>query len=220
MTAIKFCGLTRAADAEFAEQHGASFLGVILASGPRLLTVEQAYGVLGPRRHTIKRAAVFGAQSVAEVASIGETLDLDVLQLHGDPTLEQIRQLRDRTERAVWPVLRVEGTRLPAEVLAIARIAHAIVLDAKVVGQLGGTGVRLDWAALVSEVSALRDGAPEVQLVLAGGLRAENVEEAIALLSPDVVDVSSGVEVAPGVKDPMAIERFVSAVSAAKGKKQ
>jgi phosphoribosylanthranilate isomerase len=90
--------------------------------------------------------------------------------------------------------------------------ADALVLDAKVPGQLGGTGVALDWAALANDVSAWRAAHPGVRLVLAGGLTPENVQRAIGLLGPDVVDVSSGVESAPGIKDPERLQAFVDAV--------
>jgi len=83
------------------------------------------------------------------------------------------------------------------------------------VGQLGGTGVALDWEALTASVHRLRERLPSLTLVLAGGLRPENVADAIRLLSPQVVDVSSGVECAPGVKDPVRVQQFVQAVRAA-----
>ena len=89
------------------------------------------------------------------------------------------------------------------------------MIDAKVVGQLGGTGTTLDWAGLAGAVRELRAAVPNFELVLAGGLRAPNVAQAMALLEPDVVDVSSGVEMAPGVKDPVKVVEFVTAVSAA-----
>lgn len=216
-TRVKICGLTRAADAAHAEQHGADFLGVILASGPRLLSVDTARAVLGPRRAGVRRVGVFGVRSVSEIVTVADALDLDVVQLHGDPTVEDILELRASMTREVWPALRVDGTLLPEIALALARAAGALVLDAKVKGQLGGTGVALDWAGLGSHVATLRNAVPSLRLILAGGLRPENVGEAIALLEPEVVDVSSGVELAPGVKDPMAVERFVSAVLAAKG---
>lgn len=218
-TLIKFCGLTRAADAAVAERAGASYLGVILASGPRLLSPQQAGEVLGSPRASVQRVAVFGNQSTSEILDVAAELRLDVVQLHGDPTVAQIDALRRVTHATIWPVLRVQGTSLPAEAEALAHAANALVLDAKVVGQLGGTGVALDWAGLRRAVETLRERVPSVRLVVAGGLRADNVHHAIALLEPDVVDVSSGVEFAPGVKDPTAIEQFVSAVSTAKGKK-
>ena len=218
MTHIKFCGLTRAVDATHAERSGAQYLGAILASGPRLLTTEQARTVLGPRRSGIERVAVFGAQGVDEVVAITRALDLDVSQLHGDVTPADVEAIRVRSGRAVWPVLRVDGTELPDHATALAAAAGWIVLDAKVVGQLGGTGVTLDWSGLAIAVERLRTAVPGVQVVLAGGLRPSNVADAIRLLAPDVVDVSSGVETAPGVKDPAAVEQFVKAVHAAMGK--
>ncbi len=213
---MKICGLTRREDAEQAEATGANYLGVILAGGPRLLDLATASAVLGARRPAVQRVAVFGDHPVDEIVSIADRLDLDVLQLHGDPSVEVLVDLHRRTSRALWPVLRVEGTALPAHAEALARTTGALVLDAKVVGQLGGTGVTLDWSGLAEAVALLRRAVPQLRLVLAGGLRGDNVARAMALLEPDVVDVSSGVEYAPGLKDPSAIARFVSAVSAAK----
>lgn len=217
LVAVKICGLTRPPDAVHAERAGAAYLGVILASGPRLLDLEQALAVLGPRRHGVRRVAVFGQRAPEEIVRIIEQLDLDVAQLHGDPDERDITHIRRATDRAVWPVLRVEGTTLPAEASALAAAAGALVLDAKVVGQSGGTGVALDWSGLRDSIAVLRANVPSFQLVVAGGLRPENVASAIRLLSPQVVDVSSGVEVSPGVKDPVAVERFVKAVQDATG---
>lgn len=217
MPRIKVCGLTRREDADVAVAAGASYLGVIFAGGPRLVGIDQARLVLGAARHGVQRVAVFGHDSNERILAVADALSLDVMQLHGDPTVEIIRQLRDSSERAVWPVLRVEGSALPALATELAHAAGNLVLDAKVVGQLGGTGVALDWAALQADVHALRAAVPHARLVLAGGLRDSNVAQAVGLLSPDVVDVSSGVEVTPGVKDPAAIQRFVSAVTTVKG---
>ncbi len=216
-TAIKFCGLTREVDAEQAIALGASYLGIILAGGPRLVSIEQGRRVLGTAHHDVRRVAVFGEQSMDEILSISEVLALDVMQLHGDPSPAMVRQLRNITSRAIWPVLRVEGTSLPAQTMALASESGTIVLDAKVVGQLGGTGVTLNWSGLRDEVAALRAALPALRIVLAGGLRAENVARAMGLLSPDVVDVSSGVELSPGVKDPVAMKQFADAVRTAKG---
>ena len=217
MTQVKICGLTQRRDADLAERAGASYLGVILASGPRVLDVERARAVLGPRRHSVQRVAVFGSIPVEELLAVSVSLDLDVLQLHGETSAQQIRLLRTATARTVWPVLRVDGVTLPKEAADLALAAGALVLDAQVAGRLGGTGVTLDWEGLAKAVAGLRKTVPGLQFVLAGGLREDNVASAIRLLSPDVVDVSSGVETAPGVKDQSAVERFVSAARAAKG---
>jgi phosphoribosylanthranilate isomerase len=216
-TAVKICGLTRPEDASHAERSGASYLGVIMASGPRLLDVRAAAEVLGPRRAGVARVAVFGSQSSDEIIEIAAALDLDVMQLHGAPTPDEVQYIKEKSARAVWPVLRVDGTQIGTGAAELAAASGALLLDAHVVGQLGGTGVTLDWAALAESVRRLRRDVPAMQLVLAGGLRGDNVGEAIRLLAPDVVDVSSGVEVSPGVKDPVAIERFVNAVQHATG---
>ncbi|AMW04975.1 phosphoribosylanthranilate isomerase [Gemmatimonas phototrophica] len=213
--AIKICGLTRPADAADAERLGASFLGGILAGGPRLLSLDAARVVLGPRRHTVRRVAVFGEQKVEEIRVIAQELDLDVIQLHGTQTVDEVAHLAQITARTVWPVLRVAGSTLPGHAVALARATGYLVLDAHVVGQLGGTGVALDWSGLRAAVEALRQQVPLVQLILAGGLRPANVAQAIQLLSPQVVDVSSGVEAAPGVKDPALVQQFVTAVRGA-----
>jgi len=117
----------------------------------------------------------------------------------------------------VWPVLRVAGTPLPDGAAALAAAAGVVVLDTHVLGQLGGTGVALDWSGLQHAVLALRASVPGVRIVLAGGLRPANVIDAVRLLSPDVVDVSSGVESVTGVKDPVLVEQFVAAVRSAAG---
>lgn len=213
--AVKICGLTRPEDASHAESCGASYLGVILAGGPRLVTVEHARLVLGTRRHSVRRVAVFGDQPEDEVIVIAGMLDLDVIQLHGARTIEEITRIAERSGRTVWPVQRVAGSTLPIEATAMARAAGALVLDAHVVGQLGGTGVALDWSGLVHEIRRLRRDVPGVQLVLAGGLRPGNVAMATQLLSPEVLDVSSGVEIAPGVKDPALVGQFVKAAHGA-----
>ena len=103
---------------------------------------------------------------------------------------------------------------------ALGAAAGAGVLDAHVVGQLGGTGVALDWSGLQDAVAALRAAVPGIRVILAGGLRPANVSVAIRLLSPDVVDVSSGVECNTGFKDPVLVEQFVAAVRSAAGMSQ
>lgn len=217
---VKICGLTRVEDAGHAESTAVAYLGAILAGGPRLVSISQARLVLGPRRTTVQRVAVFGSHSVAEVLEAVEVLDLDVAQLHGGCSAGMIEQLRQRTGCTVWPVLRIDGTTMPDDAIELASAAGAVVIDAHVVGQLGGTGIALDWSGLVGGLSALRRTVPGVRVILAGGLRPGNVNVAIRLLSPDVVDVSSGVECAPGVKDPVLVEQFVAAVRTAAGMQQ
>lgn len=197
-----------------AEGLGVRYLGGILAGGPRHLDDERWAQVLGPRRDGVRRVAVFGEIGAAELIARARAIACDVAQWHGDPTPADVAVVADAGV-TVWPVLRVAGTRLPALAWTLAEPAAGLVLDAKVVGQLGGTGVTLDWAALADDVSAWRRAHPAVPLVLAGGLRPDNVARAIALLRPDIVDVSSGVEATPGHKDPARLRDFVHAVQGA-----
>ena len=213
MTAIKFCGLTRPEDAALASSLGASYLGVIFAGGPRLLGAERARVVLdaGCAVGAPGRAGVFGAASAAEIGAVAADVGLTVVQLHGDPTPSFVDEVRRSFGGAVWAALRTSGDALPARAAALFDAADAVVLDAKVDGALGGTGVALPWAALAPQVERARRSRT---LVLAGGLVAGNVSDAIAALAPDVVDVSSGVESAPGIKDPALLRAFAVAALA------
>ena len=214
---VKICGLTRQSDAALAEQLGAHFLGAIMAGGPRNISESAAAHVLGKRRPTVRRAVVFGEQPPDEIARIAALLELDVVQLHGQTTVADITWLQQRVDCAVWPVLRVEGTSLPPEAVALGNVAGSLLLDAKVVGHLGGTGVALEWSALADDVQALREQLPKLGIILAGGLNPSNIARAASLLSPAVVDVSSGVESAPGLKDAELLTAFILAARAATG---
>lgn len=203
--------MTRAEDAEHAVSLGADFVGVIFAGGPRLLTLKRAVEVLAPVRRSA-RVGVFGDQTVDEVLRAVDWLQLAVVQLHGATSGERIARIRAGFLGEIWPVCRVAGPTLPAEAGDLATLSHRLVLDSYVPGTLGGTGVAMQWSALKPDVDRLRTNGP--LLVLAGGLRPENVAAAIATLSPDVVDVSSGVERAPGIKDHDRMRAFRDAVYA------
>ncbi|HEY6830541.1 MAG TPA: phosphoribosylanthranilate isomerase, partial [Gemmatimonadaceae bacterium] len=131
---IKFCGLTRAADAQLAAELGAAYVGVIFAGGPRNLSVEQAAAVLGRVPAPVKRVGVFGAQSAAEIAAIVSSAGLDVVQLHesGDPSF--VAALRKLTSAEIWSVLRLSRGLLPENSKVLAAAADGIVLDAYVPG--------------------------------------------------------------------------------------
>lgn len=220
MVEIKFCGLTRPEDAARALALGASYAGVIFAGGPRNLTPARAREVFAPLAgSTVRRVGVFGADPPDEILRIAHENALDVLQLAGDSNGADGLSLRRQFDGAIWPVVRVspEASEVPSSADELfAAGADAVVLDAQVgdaqVGaRLGGTGVALDWSAIAPAVALLRG---KGRVVLAGGLRADNVARAVALLRPDVVDVSSGVESAPGIKDPELMRAFVAAVRA------
>lgn len=209
---IKFCGLTRPEDAAFAAELGAAFCGVIFAGGPRNLTVGRAAEVLSVVPRSVSRVGVFADQAPAEIGRVAERLELDVVQLHGSAGASRVAEVRRGFGGRVWPVSRVAPGGLPRDIASAIAAGDGLLLDAFVPGRLGGTGIPIAWAEIAVELGSLRS--PAKPIVLAGGLRPENVAQAIAALAPDVVDVSSGVEVAPGIKDHARMRAFRDAVLA------
>jgi phosphoribosylanthranilate isomerase len=154
-----------------------------------------------------------GRTVAAEIADLASAARLDAVQLHADPDATAVERVRSVFGGEVWAVLRLDGPVLPPHAPALFATADAVVLDAKAGGHTwGGTGMTLDWDALAPALDGVRGATP---LVLAGGLRPENVGESIARIAPDVVDVASGVERAPGIKDHDRVRRFAEAVAAA-----
>jgi phosphoribosylanthranilate isomerase len=206
---VKICGLTRPVDAESADAAGASYLGVIFAGGPRQRPPTEARATLAGRR--ARKVGVFGAQSESDIAEIATTVGLDVVQLHGASNVERIQAVRAATGLEIWAVIRTADGDLPDDAEELADAADALLVDAMAPGQLGGSGVTIPWGTLGESLDAMERGH---RIVLAGGLTPENVADAISYVSPMVVDVSSGVESAPGIKDAARIRAFVDAVRA------
>jgi phosphoribosylanthranilate isomerase len=206
---VKFCGLTRVVDAARAVECGASFVGVIFAGGPRELAATEARDVLDGARGAARRVGVFGVDFRSRLPQVLAGATLDVVQLHGDPTAADVVDARRLFGGVVWAALRMAGSDVPAHATGLFAEADAVLIDARVTGRLGGTGAALPWASAAPALDRARAGAT---LVLAGGLTPENVGEAIRALRPDVVDVSSGVESAPGIKDHERMAAFAEAV--------
>ena len=209
-TDIKICGLTRSVDAEYADAAGVEYLGVIFAGGPRERTPMQARDTLAGRR--ARKVGVFADQAPDVIATFVETAGLDVVQLHAVADAERVEHVRAATGKEVWAVVRTADGQLPEGVDDLADAADALLIDAHVPGMLGGSGVRIPWDRLGESLDAL-DYHPRI--VLAGGLTPENVAEAIDLVAPNVVDISSGVESSPGIKDHARLRAFVASVRSA-----
>lgn len=203
---IKICGLTRPGDALAAAELGASYVGAIFAGGPRMITPEQAAELFADLPHEVRRVGVFGADAPREVARMARVAGLDVVQLHADPDAAHASRVREETGLEVWGVVRVAPDSIAERITELDAAVDAIVLDALVPGKLGGTGIRFDWQATAD---LARPG--HARLVVSGGLDAGNVGEAMRRLAPDVVDVSSGVEATPGIKDHERMREFVEA---------
>ena len=141
---------------------------------------------------------------------MAKRLELHALQLHQPASIEQFAALRRLFTGEIWIVERIRGTDIPPALLDAAPLADGVVLDTHVPGMLGGTGVPLPWEALAESARSIRQF---TKLVLAGGLKPENVRAAILAIGPDIVDVSSGVESAIGIKDHDLMRAFHDAVS-------
>jgi len=202
----KVCGLTRPEDAATAAEAGASFLGVVFAGGPRLVTPAQAAEVTAAA-NGVPVFGVYGTQSVEDILQISRAAGLSGAQLHGPYPRAAAARLRTEGLK-VWRVVRIatpDGLDALAEAV---RDADAVLVEPHVPHALGGAGVSLDLA-VAREARARLAGAT---MVLAGGLTPESVAEALGLVRPEVVDVSSGVEYLPGIKDPDKIARFLEAL--------
>jgi phosphoribosylanthranilate isomerase len=206
--AVKICGLTRSIDAEVAGRAGASFGGIVFAPGRRTVQVRDAGEILSGGALT--RVGVFVNESVEGVIEAAHLASLQVLQLHGDESIAYISQIRQSWSGTIWKALRPRGAGDFLEGLdRFGSHVDGLLLDGWSPDARGGTGARFPW----EELAAVRHTVPSaVSFIVAGGLTSENVSTAIRYLQPDLVDVSSGVESAPGIKDPLAIERFVAAV--------
>jgi indole-3-glycerol phosphate synthase / phosphoribosylanthranilate isomerase len=204
--AVKICGITSVEDGLMAAQAGADAVGLVFwPRSPRALGVEAARRIAAALPPLVLRVGVFVDADRDHMAAVAEAVGLDVLQLHGDEPPEALVGLPRRAIKAV----RVGPGFDPAEALRYQGRAGGILLDTRVDGGApGGTGRPFDWA----QVRAVREGASF--LMLAGGLDPENVRRAVDAVRPDAVDVSSGVESAPGRKDPAKVKAFIEAVRA------
>jgi tryptophan synthase beta subunit len=189
-TKLKICGLTRREDVEAAVAAGAEYLGFIFYDkSPRFTTFENASLISKDLPANVKKVGVFVNASIEEIQQAVKLCALDVVQLHGDETGEFASQVNNVE---VWKALKLGsekdmeyGREFPAD---------AVLIDAITAEQRGGTGQVCDWR-LAAELSSFR------KIVLAGGISPENAKEAIEQVKPAVIDVNSGVESAPGIKD-------------------
>lgn len=214
MTRVKFCGMTRPEDVRQAVRLGAAYVGVVLTTSPRRVAAEEAARLLAPLEGSgVRSVGVFGSEPVADVIRMADAAGVDVIQLHGARRRSDFDAVREALGAEAWRVIRVGPAGLAAEDRAGFRDGDGTLLDTMAAGSLGGTGQPFDWDRAARDVATLRAGRV---IILAGGLRPGNVGEAIDRLAPDVVDVSSGVESAPGIKEHGLMADFMAAAGAAR----
>lgn len=204
MVRVKICGITRPEDAAAAAEAGADAMGLVFAESPRRVTLEQARAILAALPPFVTPVALFVNETAEQIRETCQALGVRTVQLHGDEPPEFARQLAGL---CVIKAFRIGGEADLAP-LAAGYPALAYLLDSKVAGRRGGTGVTLDWTLAARAASLGR-------IILAGGLTPDNVADAVRRVRPYGVDVSSGVECEPGRKDPAKVQAFVAAARAA-----
>jgi len=215
---VKICGTTTLEDAQLAVASGADAIGFIFAPSPRRVTSSQLAALPLESLGEARRIGVFLSRNAEEIACDLRAAQLTGVQLHGELDLYLIHQLRREfgddflvIQTLHWPaegLTRATEDRLRDDLLAIARHgeADAVLLDTRTATASGGTGTVFDWER-AREI--LSETAGKLRVIVAGGLNAGNVVEAIRTLRPWGVDVASGVEQSPGIKDPERVRAFV-----------
>ncbi|MHB1411973.1 MAG: phosphoribosylanthranilate isomerase [Thermoleophilia bacterium] len=203
MARVKICGLTNPGDAMRAVAAGAWAVGVIFApESPRRVTRQQAAAIMAAVPPGILKVGVFVNAGEEEITAAVRECGLGAVQLHGEESPAFCRRIGEITGAAVIKAVRVAGRETLGSVASFD--TDFILLDTYQPGRRGGTGESFDWNIARELSENLRSG----RVILSGGLGAENVIEALDAVGPYAVDVSSGIETAPGVKDPGEMERL------------
>jgi len=210
MTYVKICGIRSVEDAEFAAAAGADFLGLVFAESPRQVDLHRARQIRDGLPGGPPRVGVFDRADPEELAAAVEAGGLDYVQIHGEHWWGDVARALRAADRPLIRALRA-GRDNPDDALALDPPPFAILLDTPVDGLAGGSGRTFNW-------NLARDPARRTRVFLAGGLTPANVAAAIRTAKPYAVDVSSGVESAPGCKNPALVRAFIDAARAAGGR--
>jgi phosphoribosylanthranilate isomerase len=216
---IKICANTNLDDAQLAAQLGADAVGFVFAPSPRQVTAAEVARITPHLPEGLECVGVFPALEAQQIAGIAQECGLTTVQLHGGLSLELVRQL-DEIFNGQVKLIQTVHWQVDADAATAADVAQQlrqidadglvarVLIDAKVGPDLGGTGVSFDWNAARATLAHARTG---LKLIVAGGLRHDNVAAAIRKLDPWGVDVASGVEQSPGRKSPEKLAAFIRA---------
>jgi phosphoribosylanthranilate isomerase len=211
---IKICGNTSLEDARLAAEAGADAVGFVFAPSPRRVTTEQVAAMVPQLPAALEKIGVFVDVSFDEIAKSIETAGLTGVQLHFNAAPDLSAQLRAQFGQLLR-ILRVVHFHADAALLKFDATVDGILVDSRTATAVGGTGKTFDWAG-ASKTLFQNAEVREHHLIAAGGLTPQNVAEAIVTLRPWGVDVVSGVEAAPGRKDPEKIRAFIANARAAR----
>jgi phosphoribosylanthranilate isomerase len=217
---VKICGNTSLADALVAVEAGADAVGFVFAPSPRRVTAAEVAAIAPHLPTTIEKIGVFVDAALEEIAATARACGLTGVQLHfdADPELPAALHALLGPQLRILRVLHFNENaagRHTAQIAAHTQNPHvdAVLVDSRTALAVGGTGVSFDWAAARKIFPQYEAG--QQRIVIAGGLNASNVAEAICSLRPWGVDAVSGVEAAPGRKDPVKVREFVANARAA-----
>ncbi len=206
---VKICGITGADAMDAAIDGGAAYVGLMFyPPSPRFLTLEIAAGLAARVPDAVTRVGVFVDPGDAVLTETLAQVPLDALQLHGGETAERMREIRDRFSLPVIKAVKIAGRDDLAHARILEGAADLLLFDAKPPADMedalpGGNALSFDWRIIAGETWAR-------PWMLSGGLEADNLAEAVAISGAKTVDVSSGVESAPGVKDAGLIRAFLA----------
>lgn len=200
-TRVKICGITRKNDAQLAVDAGVDAIGLVFyEKSPRFVSKTQAAEISRTMPAFVSRVALFKDADEKMIDAVLDDVEIDLIQFHGSESIEFCEQFKLPYIKA----LGLKGAEHDADYLTTSvdtfNSAKAILLDGHAPGEAGGTGESFDWASIA---------AVNKPIILAGGLTPENVKQAIEIVHPFAVDVSSGVESAPGIKDKEKIAAFM-----------
>ena len=209
MTKVKICGLSTPETMQSALDAGADFVGLMFyPKSPRNVSIEQAANLASLAKGRAKIVAVTVDADDVLLQAIVSKVKPDYIQVHGSETIERIAEIKSRFSVQVIKVIKVKTAADLAPTKVFRAVADLIMFDPKAPDDVlpGGNGLSFDWALLSQEIG---------DFMLAGGLKPDNVANAIKLTKATFVDVSSGVESAPGIKDADLIAKFIKAAKSA-----
>jgi len=202
MTKIKICGLRRVEDIEMVNKNLPDYVGFVFAESKRKVTKEKVKELINRLDRRIKTVGVFVDERIEEVEKIAKHCGLDILQFHGEETIEYCNQLRDKYE--IWKAFPVKDSEIEKRLIEYKEHTDFCLLDAYNKGIRGGSGKIFNWD-LIEGMNK------KYKIALAGGITSKNILEAIEKVNPYIIDLSSGVEI-DGFKDEEKIKKIIKKI--------
>jgi len=210
MTSVKICGLTNVEDAQMAMNLGADFLGFVNAEkSPRYLTPDEIARIITEVQPLVPTVLVTHSQDISQILNNFDAATTDILQLHAQLTLDEYAEIMETAPTVIANVSVDAGLKkatewLKTRVSQVSGIVDYILLDTRFGQEIGGTGKTYDWS-----IAAALKAVSQKPIIIAGGLKPENVAEAVRQVRPFALDVSSGVESIVGRKDAEKVRAFI-----------